>query len=155
MSKQEFEEKIEKLISNITDYYSVKVEENKYKYKTITEIRIYRKYLEVTAYCEEITENKEEFEECFIESLEEINNESSIPLELTYAGKDLVIESYPILCDSNYCEVGLGIEVISISELDYEELYKVIEYIIRLAFSLLEYDFIVTGKNISKILESS
>ena len=155
MSKEEFEKRIEELMNTLSDYYSVKVEENRYKYKNVVIIKIYRKYLEVSEYCSENTENKEDFENCLIEEFEEINNQDSIPLELNYAGKDLVIESYPILCDSNYCEVGLGIEVISISELDYEELYKVIEYIIRLAFSLISYDFIVTGKNISKILESS
>ncbi len=153
MNEEEFKERVEKLIKSITDYYSVEVKDYKYQFHHII-IEIYRRYFEVDEFCAENVENEEEFENCLIETLNEIN-EDAINLELKYADRNISIESYPILCGENYCRVGLCIEIKAVEELDYDILYEIVKQIINLTFNLIYYDSELTAKNIKQILESS
>ena len=155
MERQEFEEKLRKTLEDITSYYSMKVEEYSYEQINMLIIKVYRKYYEIDEFCAENVENEEEFDECFIEELEEINNQDAINLELKYADKNFSLEVYPILCDSNYCEVGLCIEIKTIDTVDYDILYEIVKQIINLTFNLIYYDSELTAKNIKQILESS
>ena len=152
--RQELEEKINKLVSSLSDYYSVKVEEYSNQINILI-IKVYRKYYEISEFCGENTQDEEEFNQCLIEELNEINQESSINFELKYADDSISVEAYPMYCLGDYCEVGLEIEVKTLDKPDYQTLYPIIEEILKLTFNLIYYNTEVTGKNINEILESS
>ncbi len=152
MSKEELERKLSELVNSITGYYNVEVKEYKYQ-SHIVIIHVYTKYLEISESCTE-TQDEDEFYECLTEELNEINKESSINFEMKYSNKDFTIEAYPILCSGDYCEAGLGIEIDSTLEIDYEILYPIVKQIIELAFNLDSLSFEITAKNIKEIISS-
>ncbi len=152
MSKEELERKLSELVSSLSDY-SVEVKEYKYSSYIIT-IHIFNKYYEISEFCAESTQDEEEFNQCLIEEFDEINRESSINFELKYSNKDFTIEAYPLTCYEDYCHTGLGIEIDSVLELNYDIIYEIVKQIIELAFNLDSLSFEITAKNINEIISS-
>ncbi len=146
MNLEEFEENIKKIINEITDYYDVDVKFEEYEYDKELIVRVYRKYYEISEYCSEVSESEEEFNGCVENTLEEINEESSINLELKYVSNDIIIDAYPLVCDRDYCRVGLEVRIRFYHDVDDDTLIKIIEPVVKIAFS----DIILTNRLLEK-----
>ncbi|MEM4767456.1 MAG: hypothetical protein QXN51_05155 [Ignisphaera sp.] len=117
-------------ISTIDGNYYVKIE-----------ISIITKFMEISEYCssniEELEIEEKELEEkeieelyneCMENLLDEINSDYALRNIMSLISDKYEIKSYPIYCDSDYCKVGGGIEIV-IKSIDIADIQRLMYYL--------------------------
>ncbi|MEM1724624.1 MAG: hypothetical protein QXW71_02455 [Thermoplasmata archaeon] len=100
------------------------------------EILVTQKFMEISEYCN-VSNLEELYNECIENTLDEINS-NALRNKLYLVTDTYEIKTYPLYCDSDYCQVG-GVMEITIKSIDIPDIKRLmhyLEYIITLFIEL-------------------
>jgi len=117
-----------------------------YENRIEIEIGYTRKFFEISEYVASVVEQSDcnvengecekLFEKLYNEQLSEINDEYAISIDGYLKFNDIVIEFHKLLCNSDYCDVGLAVDI-SIPLCDTDSILSVVQQVLVITWQII------------------